>query len=167
MHKYVGTEQIIRFLLQECAAEEENRSIEDRYNIILEAIYGENYKEILFIDSGQGRPNSKTKSGNPYWFLLLDMYEAWTTGEYKSFKDLAEHHIDEMEFHGNRTIAVKNLASDFSKALSDLENPRFRESVIHSEISHIRKVNNSAENETLNSLIRELNKHGWKIPISY
>lgn len=123
MHLFAA-EQIVKALVAHGTSEKEQRTLEERYNIIVEAIYGENADEHL-LKNPSHRPRINTIEHHDY--ILLQMYEMSQKDEDLTQKDLAEMFVDEINFKGTRRNAVDRLTTKYRNKLPELKNPEEQE----------------------------------------
>lgn len=154
-----GAETIIKTIINHETNEDEKRTLEERYNIIIEAIYGSNTEHYLIKP-----PSHRPRERNPIQFdlLLLEMYEAKQENDYKTFKELAEDFIDETHFVGRKDNAVKRLAARYSENKNRLSDPEEREFIKHrNEIDDNQWGYSGLHHEEMLRLAEVLWENGW------
>ena len=160
-----GAEEIIKALIEYGETKNEKRSTEKRYNLIMAAIYGDE-AESYMIKKPSNRPMER--SITDFDLLLLEMYEAAQENEYKTYKDLAEDFIDEINFIGGRENAVKRLAARYSENKERLSAPEER-----IFIRHIVKVHEEQWGyegtlyQEMRSLKQILCENGWPVWVDF
>ncbi len=123
-----GAEEIIKTLVKHETSKDEKRTLEERYNIIIEAIYGSDAEHYL-IKSPSNRPRERNLI--QFELLLVNMYEAEQENNYETYKELAENFIDNTHYSGLKENAVKRLAARYSKNKNRLSDAEERKLIKH------------------------------------
>lgn len=154
-----GAEQIIRTLIKHGTSKHETRTHEERYNIIMDAIYGNDAEDYL-IKSPSNRP--RERSIIKFELLLVEMYEAEQEQEYKTYRELAEDFVDETHFIGERNNAIKRLAARYSKNKDRLSSTEERDLIKHrNEIDDNQWGYDGCLHEEMMRLNEVLWENGW------
>jgi len=161
MHKFIGTEAIIKALLDNGAHPNEKKTFEARYNLVMDAIYGDGAEE-YYIHAKKGRPKLSTGDGLTYDLVLVEMYEYAQTQPPMTNKDLAALFVHRVEFIGTPRNATKRLADQYSQRQDKLHDAGWRKGV--REIAKAQEENwgySGHMSDQITEIKAFLGDHGW------
>lgn len=125
MHDFPGTRLILMTLLKTGRSPDDKRTLEERYNIIMEAIFGKKAKQ-HFIKKPVGGQKKNIKKWIPYELVLLGMYlEEQKSGDTSRYQ-LAKKFIKFIRYNADDKSAILRLSNDYKKAKIRLEDVGYR-----------------------------------------